>query len=68
MLKYDASFGEDDLIKVKADWKLQGNHAKLELQPKISPQARLQVTAIGNPDSLRSSMKPKVMLGVNWEA
>jgi len=38
VLKYEACFGEDDLVKAKADWKLRGNEARLELQPKISPQ------------------------------
>eukprot|EP00983_Pelagomonas_calceolata_P094183 1157858-Pelagomonas_calceolata.AAC.4 len=37
-LKYEVNFGEDDLVKAKANWKLKGNEACLELQPKISEQ------------------------------
>jgi len=38
VLKYEVNFGDDDLVKAKADWKIKGNEARMELQPKISPK------------------------------
>mmetsp|Transcript_27971 Transcript_27971/g.75540 ORF Transcript_27971/g.75540 Transcript_27971/m.75540 type:complete len:253 (+) Transcript_27971:59-817(+) len=62
-LKYEVNFGEDDLVKAKANWKLKGNEACLELQPKISEQARLTMKAMGKPDG----SKPKILLGMKCE-